>query len=272
VRRRLTVGLAACAVSLAAACHSSATPTPTYHLVLKSQTAISFLHNQGVARVPGGWILSGTDKPLVATDNLMRTDDNLTVLVRNMGAIPPPLRAKHYDHIGDIDVVGDTIYAPLEQSNYNLGVQVTAFYDVRTLRFRGYVTLHQHQNSFVTLDPATMIAYTQDEFDGNTLLRYDVRHEWKSLAPFVMSQSLHHTQGASVSRGAIWLSTSDLQNHIYRIDLGTGQVDLLGTHGHPGGEGEGIDATQLPSGSLHTLVLDPNQRHIWFENFEVVRR
>jgi hypothetical protein len=86
-----------------------------------------------------------------------------------------------------------------------------------------------------------------------------------------MSQALHHTQGADIARGAIWMSTSDPENHIYRIDLATGQVDLLGTHTHPGGEGEGMDATELPSGDLHTLILAPNMEHIFFENFAVVR-
>ncbi len=257
------------AAVLVAACSGSAATAP--HLKLTSEKAISFLHNQGVARIPGGgWILSGTDKPLQETDNLMRLDDNLHVTLRHMAAIPPQLRAQHYDHIGDIDIVGTTIVAPLEQSDYTKGVQVTAFYDLRTLRFRGAVTLPQHENSFVTVDPVTKIAYSMDHFDGNTLLRYDTANNWKPLPALVMSQTLHHTQGADVVGGFVWISTSDPQNHIYRVALATGQVDLLGTHGHPGGEGEGIDATLLASGQLHTLILDPSKRHIWFENFAVV--
>jgi hypothetical protein len=258
----------ACALVVALAGGSSA--STSYHLVLKSQRAIAFTHNQGVARVPDGWILTGTDKPLVGTDNIVRKRDDGTTVRAVTGAIPPQLRAQGYDHIGDIDVVGHIIYAPLEQPHYGMGVQVTAMYDARTLLFLGSVQLHQHQNSFVTIDPATMTAYTMDGFDGDSLLRYDVRHGWTPLAPLVMSKTLYHTQGADIARGAIWLSTSDAQNRIYRIDLQTGHVDLLGTHGHPGGEGEGIDATALPSGDLHTLILDPNQRHVWFEHFAVL--
>jgi hypothetical protein len=85
-----------------------------------------------------------------------------------------------------------------------------------------------------------------------------------------MSATLHHTQGADAARGVVWMSTSDPQNHIYRIDIATGHVELIGTHGHPGGEGEGIDATPVGNASLHTLILDANQRHVWFEHFAVV--
>src|SRR3954454_1891234 len=266
--KRFSTFAGALALVLATACGGSASTGS--HVALKSQKAISFTHNQGVARVSGGWILSGTDKPLVGTDNLMHmTDDGRTVRAV-MAAIPPQLRAKHYDHIGDIDVVGHTVYAPLEQPDYTKAVQVTALYDARTLLFRSSVTLRQHENSFVTVDPATMVAYSMDHFDGNSLLRYDVAHGWRPLAPLVLSQNLVHTQGADVARGAIWMSTSDPQNHLYRIDIATGHVDVLGTHGHPGGEGEGIDATPVGDANLHTLILDPNQRHVWFEHFAVV--
>src|SRR3954469_13495880 len=268
LHKRFGALVGALALVLAAACGGSA--STGFHVALKSQQAISFAHNQGVARVSGGGILSGTDKPLIATDNLVRmTDDGKTTRVLT-AAIPPQLRAKHYDHIGDIDVVGNTVYAPLEQPDYTKAVQVTALYDARTLLFRSSVTLHQHENSFVTIDPATMVAYSMDHFDGNTLLRYDVAHGWRPLSPLVLSQKLFHTQGADVARGAIWMSTSDPQNHLYRIDLATGHVDLIGTHGHPGGEGEGIDATPVGNANLHTLILDANQRHVWFEHFAVV--
>jgi hypothetical protein len=230
-----------------------------------------FLYNQGVARVPHGWILSGTDLPLPETDRIVRTDEHLHVLLTNNPAIPPTLRARGYDHVGDIDVVGHTIYAPLEQPDYSTGHQVTAMYDARTLLFKGSVTLPQHQNSFVTIDPKTLIAYTQDEFGGRYLRRYAVDDHWRRLPGLRMSQALHHTQGADIARGAIWISTSDSHNDIWRVGLHSGRVEHLGTHRHPGGEGEGIDASVTPTGSLHTLIADPTNRTVmWFENFGLV--
>jgi hypothetical protein len=249
---------------------SASWAAPGAQVVLRSQQRTSFTHNQGVARVAGGWILSGTDKPLLGTDNLVRTDDALNILAVNVPAIPPQWRSRGYDHIGDIDVVGNTIYAPLEQPTYSKGTQVTARYDARTLLFLGAVVVPQHENSFVAVDPVTMTAYSMDHFDGANLMRYDVRAGWKLLPPLHMSETLHHTQGADTARGAIWISTSDPANHLYRVNLRTGKVDHIGTHAHPGGEGEGIDAAALPSGDLHALILDADQRHVWFEHFVVV--
>ena len=41
----------------------------------------------------------------------------------------------------------------------------------------------------------------------------------------------------------------------------------MGTLGHPGGEGEGIDAAALPSGAFHGLVIDPNLTTVWLVHF-----
>lgn len=266
MRRPAVLLVAVALVTVATA--SWAAPSP--HVVLRSEQRTTFTHNQGVARVPGGWILSGTDMPIPATDNLVRTDEALKILAVNAPAIPPQWRARGYNHIGDIDVVGNTLYAPLEQPKFGKGVQVTAMYDATTLLFRRAVVLPQHENSFVAVDPATMTAYSMNHFDGNSLMRYDVRAGWKQLTPLHMSETLHHAQGADTARGSIWISTSDPANHLYRVNLKTGKVDHIGTHGHAGGEGEGIDAAALPSGDLHALILAPNQRHVWFEHFTVV--
>ena len=167
---------------------------------LLSKQAIPVLYNQGIARVRGGWILSGTLSPIPDTDALVRTDEHFNVLVTNKPAIPPEWRARGYDHIGDIDVVGNVVYAPFEQPDYTKGQQVTARYDARTLRFLAAVVVPQHENSFVAVDPATRIAWSMDHFDGNELLRYDVARSWKRLPPLRLSTVLHHTQGAERHR------------------------------------------------------------------------
>ena len=217
---------------------------------MRSEQSLPATFNQGVARVPGGWILSGTNSPIPSTDILARTDDDLHVLATLPSAIPPQWKAQGFDHIGDIDVVGNTIYAPFEQPDYSKGVQATARYDATTLLF-------------VAIDPKSMTAYSMDHFDGDALLRYDVRAGWKPLAPLKLSMLLHRTQGAAVGGGAVWISTDDDRHGIYRVDPATGHVDLVGTLGHPGGEGEGLDAAALSSGSLHGLVIDPNLTTVW---------
>jgi hypothetical protein len=119
----------------------------------------------------------------------------------------------------------------------------------------------------VAVDPKTRIAYSMDHFDGDALVRYDVAHKWKPLRPLQLSMLLEHTQGASIADGAIWISTSDAHNDIYRVNMKTGRVDLVAQITDPPGEGEGIAVAPLASGYLHATELDPDQTKVWVEHF-----
>ncbi len=235
-------------------------PTPAGPLVKTGEQRLPPLYAQGVARIPGGWIFSGTN-------SLWKTRDDLREVTHTGPSIPDALAAQGYKHIGDIDVVGKVIYAPLEQPDYSKGHQLTARFDRDTLRFIDSVTVPQHENSFVTVDPGTMTAYSMDHFDGRALTRYDIAHGWKALAPLKMSRLLHRTQGADVYGNAIWISTDDAQHGIYRVDLKSGVVTQAARMGHAGGEGEGIDTTALPSGFVHVLCVDAKLVPVWFEHF-----
>jgi hypothetical protein len=114
-----------------------------------------------------------------------------------------------------------------------------------------------------------MTAYSMDRFGGDTLLRYDVGDAWAPLPPLAMSRFVDKVQGADVARGAVWLSTSDPTNELFRVDIETGAVLDLGSAGHVGGEGEGIDATRLRSGALHTLTIDVARAPVWLGHFGV---
>ena len=131
------------------------------------------------------------------------------------------------------------------------------------------VTLAQHENSFVTVDPKTMIAYSLDHFGGQALLRYDVRDDWAPLDPIPMSLFVDKAQGADVLGGFVYLSTSNATNELYRVDLKTGEVVDLGSAGHLPGEGEGIDATKLKSGIFHSMVIDPKIAPVYLGHYTV---
>src|SRR5438094_2096464 len=148
--------------------------------------------------------------------------------------IPASYRSQGYDHVGDVDVAGGHLYVPFEQPKYELGHQVTAWYDPTTLAFVDAVELPQHENSFVAVDADTMTAYSMDHFDGDALLRYDVRAGWKPLAPLRLSMLLHKTQGAAVAGDSVWISTSDDHNGLYRVDAVTGAAEAAGSLGHQG--------------------------------------
>jgi hypothetical protein len=229
---------------------------------LRSEQKLAAGYNQGIARVEGGWILSGT---IV----LARVNDKLRPIKRVSLPIPTELRVQGYNHVGDVDAVGKYVYAPLEQPDFEKGEQITALYDVKTLKFVELVTVPQHENSFVTVDPKTMTAYSMDRFGGDALLRYDVRNAWEPLPPLAMSRFVDKVQGADVARGAVWLSTSDPTNELFRVDIASGVVTDLGSAGHAGGEGEGMDATRLASGALHTLTVDVKRSPVWLGHFAV---
>jgi len=193
----------------------------------------------------------------------------LAELVQQPDAIPAEWAARGFNHIGDIDVAGRYVYAPYEQPDYERGEQAIARYDVKTLAFVDAVTVPQHEASFITVDPKTMIAYSMDRFGGDALLRYDVRKGWKQLRPVRMSQFVDRVQGGDVVGGAVWLSTDDDANTLYRVALPGGRVDALGNAGHVDGEGEGIDATKLGNGRLHVLTVDVAFTPVWMGNLAV---
>ena len=228
----------------------------------RSEQKLSAAFNQGIARGGGRWVVTGR--------NIVALADDLLHVVRQLTpAIPREVLARGYNHVGDPDVVGSCIYAPLEQSNFDLGQQVTARYDLKSLRYVDSVTLPQHENSFVAIDPATGIAYTMDHFSGSALLRYDVAHAWTPLPPLTMSKYLYKVQGAAVGGGAVWLSTSDAGNPLYRVDLATGEVADLGSAGHDGGEGEGIAFARVGAATLHTMVVDPALTPVWLGHYSL---
>jgi hypothetical protein len=213
------------------------------------ETVVSGAYRQGVARSEDGWIFS-------ANDALFRTDDAFVEIAAVGPAIPSAYAGRGFDHIGDVDVVGDVIYAPLEQPEYSRGTQAMARYDATSLAFKDAVDVAQQHNAWVTVNSRSGIAYSMDEFGGQALLRYDTRKGWKRLSPLAMSRNVDRVQGGDVFDGAVWLSTDDATDGVYRVDLRTGQVQALGSIGRADGEGEGIDATPQPSGDLHVLTAD----------------
>jgi hypothetical protein len=229
---------------------------------LTSEAQLDPVYNQGIARAKKDWILSGTRV-------LARANDKFQDIQRVNDAIPPDWAARGFNHIGDVDVAGKYVYAPYEQPEYERGEQAIARYDVKSLAFVDAVTVPQHEASFVTVDPKTMIAYSMDRFGGDALLRYDVRKGWKQLKPVRMSQFVDRVQGGDVAAGAVWLSTDDNSDGLYRVALKSGKVEALGNPGHVDGEGEGIDATKLRSGHLHVLTVDVQFTPVWLGNLAV---
>jgi hypothetical protein len=220
---------------------------------------------QGIAPEGDGWILSGTSALAHATEVG-------AVVTKVTPVIPADWAARGYNHVGDVDVVGDTLYVPFEQSDYERGEQAMARYDATTLRFLDATPVHQHHNSFVAVDPARRIAYSTDWFDDDALLRYDLAHHWKRLPPLRLRRSLGHIQGGAVGGGQFFVSTDDERNGVYGVDLRTGAVRFLGSTGHGAGEGEGIAYAKRSDGAeLHTVTADVRIVPVYVDHWVIER-
>jgi hypothetical protein len=234
---------------------ASCTPQPVrWSATVTGEHDISPAYRQGLAHVQNGpgWIFS--------TNNAMyRTGEELGAatppVARYEPAIPPELAARGYDHVGDIDIANGIIWAPLEQADKTIGEQVIARYDATDGSFIDSFTVPQHHASFVTIGPDRVV-YSADFFSDDTLRRYVLRYgSLEPLEPLPMNRRIERIQGGDIASGAMWLSTDDDHDGLYRVDLGTGAVQDLGSIGHVAGEGEGIDARPGDGGSVRLRAV-----------------
>ena len=230
---------------------------------LSRERGVDNAYRQGLTRFGGGWIFSGTR-------GLWRTGDDLHVEAANTSPIPDDLRARGYDHIGDVDAAGAYLYVPLEQPDFRRNEQVIARFDAKTLRFIDSVTLRQHEIAFVAVDAQSGTAYSMDRLGGDAVLRYDLGGlRWRRLPSLHLRRRVENVRGADVDAGFMYLSTSDSRNALYRVDLGRGAVVDLGSAGRPGDEGAGIDVTPLARGRIHALTIGADKVSVHLDDYRV---
>ena len=233
---------------------TTTTAVPSFAVV--GETEVDGNFRQGLARSGDGWIFT-TNATIYRTDGAFAETD------AHHDAIPPELAALGYDHLGDGDVVDGVIWIPVERPAKDEARQMTARYDEETLEVIDWVEVAQHHNAFVTVDDDGVV-YSSDEFGDDTIVRYRVVDgEVEQLEPLPLSRFVDRIQGGDVAGGALWLSTDDERNGVYRVDLDTGEVTEVGSAGRVDGEGEGIDATDGEPATLHVLVADEAIVPLW---------
>lgn len=275
---RLAIAALAAAALLASCSGSSAGPTSaapssttttaaprSWSATASAGTEVDGRYRQGLARLGDGWVFTNNKA-------IYRTDDAFVRTGTHEDAIPPELAAQGYDHLGDPDVADGMIWIPVERDDKTSGVQVTARYDAQTLEYVDSFAVRQHHNAFVAVAGDGTV-YSADQFDDDAIVRYRVTDGTvRPLSPLRLSQTVERIQGADLAGGALWLSTDDDHNGVYRVDLRDGAVSDLGSMGRVEGEGEGIDATDLPTGLLHTVVADQAIVPMWVVDLRVSSR
>jgi hypothetical protein len=247
-RKRMQAAVVATGVVVAAA--TSCVPQPVrWRATVTVEHDLLPGYRQGVARLTdgSGWIFS-------TNNGMYRTGEDLGAAVPPVAsyepAIPPELAAQGYDHLGDIDISNGVIWAPLERPDKTLGQQAIARYDAADGRFLDSFPVPQHHAAFVTVARDGMV-FSTDYFSDDTLRRYLLRDgSLVPIAPLRMSRRIERIQGGDIAAGAVWLSTDDDHDGLYRVDLFTGEVQDVGSIGHVQSEGEGIDARHGDNGSV----------------------
>jgi hypothetical protein len=248
----------------------------------------SLLRSQGVTSDGHGWMFSWQGGP-------SRTDDNY--LDQAIGTLPPDIavdnptfdpatRENHIggNHIGDIDVDGDTLLAPVEDGGqgelnnpeYQRGF--IALYDPATMTYTGKkyllpLALQAAGVPWVAVDHGNHDVYSAEwemPHDRLNVYAFDAGRAHLSFQRFVdlhypaaLGAGFHlsRIQGAKILGDTMYVSRDDATKSVFSIDLPTGVVTPLFSI-NPGvpAELEGIAVRQTADGALlHVLIVKNNK-------------
>ncbi len=216
----------------------------------------SLARGQGVASDGVHWFFSGTV-------SLQITGLDYSVVKTSAYAIPLALKyTAKSDHIGDIDTLNGTIYAPLEDGSNGYKNPKIVLYDAGSLSDGKVYDISSARQTagvpWVAVNGPAKELYLA-EWNPTTLLDvYDLASvSYRRSLPLVPPPgvTVGRLQGAKLFEGALYLSTDQLDKTLFKMNLETGTVlplfDLPGAK-----EAEGLAFLARPDGSLmHTLNL-----------------
>ncbi len=218
--------------------------------------AVDFIHPdfyQGLATDGKRWFFSHRYS-LYATE----ISDYWETLYEKKDAIPRELKAKGYDHIGDIEVYKGKIYAPLEDKLYTK--PLIAIYSADTLEYLGSIgPLSQRHIPWCTVDPNSETILTSEFNDVNEIYVYDMAGNF--INKIKLSRKIDRVQGGKILGRYLYLTADDGGDTIYKVDVETGEVETLLKIGTPF-EMEGIGYLD---GKLYVIVaIGGFQKNILF--------
>lgn len=275
---------------------------------------------QSIAECAGSWRLVGTDK-FTGTNALTRSqgvtadgDDwifswqlGLTrtgsdYLPRTVGVMPPKILLQpkinadftnHFGntHIGGVDVFNGLLYAPAEDTGYNLDplplkinnpeyqTPYMALFDAHTLQPRGQIALdpaiHEAGVPWAAADKAKSEIYTAEwDMHDNRLNVFTPQMQFKRLLNLVYPPALGpgfrltRIQGAKVVGNTLFAARDDDTKTVFGVDLTTGVVSKKFTLNTPGTEIEDLAIKATPDGAfVHVLNILENTKGVPYVQF-----
>ena len=253
-----------------------------------SLSGFASLTDAEAARIPGtlkneGLAFDGKSPVFSWRYGLQRADAAYRHVVTRALAIPPDIQAAHYDpakkngfsHIGDIDIAGGKIYAPIEDED-NHTAPFVALFDARDLRYTGEkhplpVEKLPHGVPWIAVDAPRGVFYTMS-WNSQWLLTFDLKtYRFLRERPLkdrgARGRPILRVQGGKVHGGLLYLASDSDEDvpgsgaklkrkRLYEADPATGATrEIVHLDEPERAELEGLAFG--PDGTLHVLMLAP---------------
>ncbi|MBB5751806.1 autotransporter outer membrane beta-barrel domain-containing protein [Prosthecomicrobium pneumaticum] len=225
---------------------------------------------QGVTTDGVNWYFSGTNS-LERTDGSFNTGLIVNPAIPNVLAIPSALSDAGLNHIGDIDYADGYLYISLDSSqrdpvsNEKYENPVFAIYNASDLTYTGQAFALNPPHgvhdiaSWVAVDVKNGLGYGMAYENATELTVYNLA-DWSFKEYIPLSQTIDQAQGGKLLDGWMYFATDNDEKLIYRANVKTGEVELLGNLKIDGEqEVEGLSFRQTADGwTLNILNREEN--------------
>jgi hypothetical protein len=207
--------------------------------------------SQGIATDGKSWFFS-------SKNHLERTDQAFVVQAENVTPIPKEIADLGGNHIGDIDVNGGLLYAPIEDGTAFLHPYIVT-YRADTLEWTGDSWLLPQELltkgvPWVAVDGPRKLLYTAEWDPTERINVFDLASDLALVKTLELSSPIGRIQGAKVFGGQLYASSDDDAKTMYEIDLDTGTVMTLFTLGTTGSEAEGLALVSAGGGATMRIL------------------
>ena len=183
-------------------------------------STVSPLFSQGLTYDGSNWYFTGTSAIYKLTHDMKK------LLRYNDKPIPKYLREEGYFHLGDLDHYMDLLLIPIEKVNYEKPT-IIAIYNSTTLKLVRYSYTPQNHMPWIAIDSKGYIYTSEfspvDEVYVYHIDQIKIGNYVTPLKVIKLKRTLTNVQGGAILGNSLIL-TSDDGDHVYRVNLKTGEV------------------------------------------------